>query len=399
MLTHENFMSNVQAACQVLPLGDSDLFLSFLPLAHSFERTAGYYAPLYAGGTIAYAESIEKMPLNLAEVRPTLLASVPRIYEKIYSRILGQVSSGSSAKQAIFQWAVMTGKQVNEYKLRNKPVPLLLAARYSLAHKLVFSKLLERLGGRLRFAVSGGAPLDKEIGEFFSAAGLIILEGYGLTETSPVLAVNRLERIKYGTVGPALPSVEIRIASDGEILAKGPNIMKGYFNKPDATEEVLKDGWFHTGDIGEVDSEGYLKITDRKKDIIVTAGGKNISPQNIENKLKLEPLIEHAAIIGDKRKFISVLLVPAFDALQKWAQDNGVQAADKEGLVNAKEVQEAYQEAVERVNAGLARYEQIKKFRLLPVEFTQETGELTPSMKVKRKVVNDKFSEFIESMY
>jgi len=400
MLTHENFISNMRAVTDILPLNDSDLVLSFLPLSHSFERLGGYYATMYIGGTIAYAESIDKVPENIQEVRPTVMCSVPRLYEKMHARVLSAVESGPALKKKLFYWSLGVGSEVSKIICAKKEMPPTLKIKHAVADRLVFAKLRERMGGRLRFFVSGGAPLAREIAEFFHAAGILILEGYGLTETTPVITANRPDSYKLGSVGQPLANLEVRIAPDGEILARGPSVMKGYFNRPEETREVLTDdGWFSTGDIGYLDQDNFLYITDRKKDIIVTAGGKNIAPQNIENLLKLNRYVEQVCVIGDQRKYLTALVVPCFPELEAFASENGIPAGDREALVNDPRVQKLFQNAVDEINAHLARYETVKKIKVLPVEFAQETGELTPTLKVKRKVVSKKFQEQIEQMY
>ncbi len=400
MLTHRNILSNCEDIASYVPIDDTFVALSFLPLSHVFERTAGYYTMLFYGATIAYAESIDKIVDNMAEIRPHAMVSVPRVYEKMYARILEGVETGPATKKKIFYWALNTGKQTMPYKLDGKPLPLLLKLRYALAMKLVFSKIRAILGGRLLFFVSGGAPLSKELGEFFYAANVTIIEGYGLTETSPVLTVNPLGKMKFGTAGKPIPGCEIKIAPDGEILARGPMIMKGYFKKPEATAEAIeKDGYFHTGDIGFLDNDGYLHITDRKKDLIVTAGGKNIAPQPIENMLKMNRYIEQVAMIGDKKPYCVALVVPKFDAIESYAKQNNIAYKDRRELVESPTIIGLIQGAIDGVNATLAKYETIKKIKVLPNEFTQETGELTPTLKVKRRVIMEKYKDAIEGLY
>jgi long-chain acyl-CoA synthetase len=400
MLTHGNLVSNVLNVGEVIDFhGEGNIALSFLPLSHVLERMAGYYTMLYYGAAIAYAEGIETVAQNMAEVHPTIMVSVPRLYEKIHAKIVDAGMSGGSLKRKIFMWSVDVGKQVAAMRVEGKTPGGFLSLKYKIATKLVFNKLKERTGGKLRFFISGGAPLGKEIAEFFLAADLIILEGYGLTETSPVIAVNTLEKMKPGTVGPILPGVEVKIAEDGEILFKGPNLMKGYYKNEEATREAIVDGWFHTGDIGHIDEDGMLVITDRKKELIVTSGGKNIAPQPIENKLKASKYIAQAVLIGDKRKYISALIVPDFEVLGKWAQRNGISFESNRELIENEKVKALIQREVDAANSDFARYEQVKYFALLPNELTQETGELTPTLKVKRRVVNEKYKDIIESLY
>ena len=309
ILTHANFLSNIKTVREIIEFTERDVCLSFLPLSHILERMVTF-TYLYAGCTIAYAESVEAVAQNLLETRPHIMVSVPRVFEKIYTKVMDQVLVSPAIRRKIFFWALRIGRQYGARKLAGKPIPGGLKLRRGIAHKLVFSKIIARTGGRVRFFVSGGAPLSKEIAEFFYALGLIVLEGYGLTETSPCLSINTFERLKFGTVGPPIPGVEIRIAADGEILAKGPNVMKGYYKKEAETREVFEGGWFHTGDIGHLDEDGFLVITDRKKDLIVTSGGKNVAPQPIENLLKMSPYIVNAVVVGDRKRFVSALIVP-----------------------------------------------------------------------------------------
>ena len=399
MLSHRNLMSNVKAIQGIVPISEADLALSFLPLSHSLERMASY--SLYSLGLkVAYAKDIARLVQNMQEVRPTVMVAVPRIYEKMYARILDSVEKGSDTKKKIFDWAQSVGREVSLHRLAGRKLPLLLQGQYLLATKLVFSKLADRMGGRLRFFISGGAPLAKELAEFFHAAGILICEGYGLTETSPVLTVNTPGQVRFGTVGKPLPNVEVRIAEDGEVLARGPNIMLGYYGKPEATAEVIEpDGWFHTGDIGEIDPDGYLRITDRKKDIIVTAGGKNVAPQNSENLMKMEKYVEQVCIVGDRRKFLTALVVPSFEALNEWATENGMSGSSPKHLVRQPQVRALIQKCVDNVNGGLPRYETIKKFEILTEEFTVDNNLFTPTMKVKRKNVMSRYHDLIDSMY
>lgn len=398
ILNQWNFVSNVTAVLDVLSLGNTDSCLSFLPLSHVFERTGGYYAMMLGGASIAYAESIDTVAQNLQEVHPTILVSVPRLYEKMYGRILDAVTGGSGLKKQLFFWAIGVGRVYVRQKLENRISPL-VKMQYKLAMALVLKKLKGRTGGRLRFFVSGGAPLAREIAEFFYAAGLPILEGYGLTETSPVITLNTFDHFKFGTVGRPVPGVEVRIAEDGEICTRGPNIMLGYYKKPDLTSEVMKDGWFYTGDIGYLDEKGFLTITDRKKDIIVTAGGKNIAPQPIENLLKTSKYIEQVVLIGDKRKFISALVVPNFENLHAFADAARVPYQSNSDLIEHKKVFEKIRDEIEEKSQHLAGFERIKKFILVEKDFTVEGGELTPTLKVKRKVVENKFQKAIDALY
>ena len=399
MLTHDNIYSNVMAAAAAIPFEGRDTCLSFLPLSHIFERMGGHYLMLHTGTSIAYAESIDTVPVNLTEVRPTLVLSVPRLYEKMYARVLENALAGGGVKKRIFFWARAVAERWADVKLAGGTPRGVLAAQYALAQRLVFSKLKARTGGRLRYFVSGGAPLAPDINKFFYAAGLVILEGYGLTETSPVIAVNTPQNFRLGTVGKPVPGIEVAIAPDGEILTRGPHVMKGYFNKPAATAETIDtSGWFHTGDIGEL-RDGFLAITDRKKDIIVTAGGKNIAPQPIENRIKTNKYVSQAVMIGDKRKFAVVLVVPNFDSLEKWAKRRNLLWTERAQLLEMPAVRAKMEREVMSELAGLARFEIPKKIGLLEHDFSVERGELTPTLKVKRRVVDRTYKELIDSLY
>ena len=399
MLTHDNLHSNVFAALPVLQPKDDDVALSFLPLSHIFERMAGHYM-LFAGGcVIAYAESIDAVAANLGDVRPTILSSVPRIYEKLYARIMESGNSGSALTKSIFHWSLGVADQWADAYLAKRPAGTVLSWKYAIAQKLVFGKIRARLGGRLRVACSGGAPLASSINKFFVAAGLTLVEGYGLTETSPVISVNRLDNIRVGTVGELVAGVEVAIAADGEILTRGPSVMKGYYRNPEATREAIDgDGWFRTGDIGAM-QDGFLRITDRKKDIIVTAGGKNIAPQPIENRVVTNAFVSQAVMIGDKRKFPVMLVVPSWDALLRWTAHKGIANTDRSALLLDPSVVEKMDREVRGEMHGLARFEAPKKIALLECEFTIDGGELTPSLKVKRRVINEKYRGVIDRLY
>lgn len=400
MLTHNNLVTNIKGSLEILPMDENDVFLSFLPLSHSFERMAGHFTAFSIGATVFYAESIDTVAENIAEVRPTVMTSVPRLYEKMYTRVLEKVSNDPPLRQKIFWWATGVGQDAVKYRQKNQALPAGLKMKFSVADKLVFSKLKKRLGGRLRFFVSGAAPLSKEIGEFFGSADMIILEGYGLTETSPVMTANRLESFKFGTVGMPIPGVEVRIADDGEVLNRGPNTMKGYFNNEEATREAIDDdGWLHTGDIGEFDDEGFLKITDRKKNLLVTSGGKNVAPAPLESALLSSKYVEQCLVIGDKRKFISALVVPSFEVLEDWAGENGVEYETGEELIKNSRVKDLFDEELSKAVEGFAQFETVKKIALLPREWTIADNELTPTLKVKRKVVEERYREVIDSMY
>ncbi len=398
MLTHEALASNLHAGAAVLDVGLDDVALSFLPLSHAFERMTSYVY-LLKGVTMIFAESMDTIARDIGVVRPTMLTGVPRVYEKMQARIMEKGSAGSAVKARLFRWAIGVGLSRARAVLRGKSAGALTSLQYPLADKLVFSKVRAGVGGRLRFVVSGSAPLPSSVTEFFYGIGLPVIEGYGLTETAPILTVNPLGAARVGTVGRAVPDVSLRIADDGEILARGPNIMTGYYNKPEATADVLKEGWFHTGDIGTLDGEGYLTITDRKKDLLVTSGGKKIAPQPIESVLKQSPLIAEAVILGDRRKYAAALIVPDFNALERRLKDLGRPPADRATLVSRADVLALYQEIVDALNLELAQFERIKRIALLPREFSMDSGELTPTLKVKRKVVEDTWREQIEELY
>jgi len=398
MLSHANLVSNVKAGAHVLQLTEQDVALSFLPLSHSFERTVSYIY-LLSGVTVIFAESFDTIGRDLLRVRPTLLTGVPRVYEKLHGRIMEKGEAEPGLKGSIFSWAVRAGTARGVAALRGRSVGLLGSLQASVADRLVFAKIREGLGGRIRYLVSGSAPLSADIAEFFQGIGLPIIEGYGLTETSPILTANTPDAPRVGTVGRAIPGVELRIAEDGEILARGPNIMSGYYNKPEATAEALKDGWFHTGDIGTIDEHGYLRITDRKKDLLVTSGGKKIAPQPIEAVIKRSPLVAEAMLLGDRRKFAAALIVPSFQALERRLKDLGRPPAPRAELVTRADVLALYQEIVDALNRDLSQFERIKKIALLPTEFSIESGELTPSLKVKRKVIEERWRDAIEALY
>jgi long-chain acyl-CoA synthetase len=399
MLTHDNLYSNTMTSAVQIPFAGKDVALSFLPLSHIFERMAGHYLMLHVGCSIAYAESMDTVPVDMQTVRPTIVLSVPRLYEKMYARVLENALSGGALKKRIFFWARGVAERWADVKLAGGTPRGLLALKYKLAQRLVFSKLQARTGGRLRYFVSGGAPLAPDINKFFYAAGLVILEGYGLTETSPVIAVNTPAAFRIGTVGKVFPGVEVMIAPDGEILARGPNVMKGYYNKPEATREAIDaDGWFHTGDIGEL-RDGFLAITDRKKEIIVTAGGKKIAPQPIENTLKTNKYISQAVVIGDKRKFPAVLVVPNWEQLEKWAKIKNLLWTDRAQLLEMPIVHAKIEKEVFGKLQGLAKFETPKKVALLEHDFSVERGELTPTLKVKRRVIDRTYHDVIDRLY
>lgn len=398
ILEHSCLLSEIDAAQDMFEFREDDKSLLFLPLAHILARAVQWFQ-LTQGYTHAYAESIDRLVDNIKVIRPTFLVSVPRIFEKIYSKVLNDVEHGSFIKKAIFKWALELGKKVSQLNLEHKSIPLTMSLQYSVAHALVFSKLSERLGGRIRFFVSGGAPLSKEIAEFFHAAGMIILEGYGLTETSGAITVNSLDHAKFGSVGVPIKGAEIKIAEDGEILAKGDMVFKGYYKMPEATDECLKEGWFATGDIGEFDEQGFLKITDRKKDLIVTAGGKNVAPQYIENLIKNEGLISQIMVHGDKRKYLSALVTLDQDQLRALALAQGIDKNTYDELTQDPKIFKLVKNLIDSSNKKLPSYETIKKFAILSEDFTVENGALTPSLKVKRKFVTQKYQKILDGFY
>ncbi|MBI3271206.1 MAG: long-chain fatty acid--CoA ligase [Planctomycetes bacterium] len=414
LLTHWGILSNILATNDLVELGEEDVGLSFLPLSHIFERMM-HYAGLLRGASVAYAESQETLGDDIRAVRPTVLAGVPRFYEKLAARIQGAVASSSPMRRALFRWALAVGGEQAGFRIANRPVPAGLQVRLALAHALVLRKVQARVGGRLRLLLSGGAPLSRELALFFYALGFTVLEGYGLTETSPVICMNRPGATKPGTVGKPIPGVEVRLAEDGEILCKGPNVMKGYHNLPAETAEALRDGWFHTGDVGRFDEEGFLLITDRKKDLIRTSGGKDVAPQPLEAKLRESPLIDSAVIVGNRRRFVSALLVPNFAGLASAAGAGGAAggtggtaeaggtgggtAGDRAALLGQPSVRELFQRELDKLNATLPPYATVKKFALLDHVFSLESGELTPTMKLRRRVIEERFAETIEAMY
>ncbi len=399
MLTQSNFVSNVVAGCSILPFDSTAVGLSFLPLSHVFERMLEYCF-YHRAATIAYAESIDKLRDNLSEVNPHVFGAVPRVYEKVYGRVQENLSKSSPGKRKLFEKAIEVGKQVTELRTKKKTPGFSLALQHFIFDRLVYRKVRAALGSRFRFAVSGGAPLARELAEFFWAVGVEVYEGYGLTETSPVIAVACPSAWRLGTVGKILPGVECRIAPDGEILTRGPHIMKGYFNKPKETAEAIDaEGWFHTGDIGRIDEDGFLMITDRKKEILVNSNGKNIAPAPIEGFLKGHPFVSLPVLIGDRRKYLSCLLIPNFDKLAGWAKENGLGSVSMEDLVKEPRVVAIFQSAIDEWNAGKPHEMLINRFAILPRDLTIESGELTPTLKVKRRIIDQHFKHLIDGMY
>lgn len=399
MITHDNILFISASTLQVFEIKPSDSAISFLPLSHVYERVGGFYTALRAGIEISFAESIEKMTANLLEVRPTILCSVPRVLEKAHAAILAKTASGDMLTKTLFNWALAVGRKTSPFRLKGRKPPLLLRLKHRLAKLLVYDKIAGRFGGRLRFIAVAGAPMSREITEFFHALNIFVLEGYGMTENAAPVSLNTFDHVSFGTVGRPLPGVDLKIAPDGEILLRGRSVFAGYFGKPEETAEALEGGWLHTGDIGDLDEDGMLRIVDRKKDIIVTSGGKNIAPQKIENMLIADPYINQIMVIGDNRKFLTAVISPAMDAVAQYAHEKGFEMPDRSGVVNHPEVNRLIQSRVDLVNKDLPRFEAIKYFRLLRDDLSQETGELTPTLKVKRKVVMGKYHDMIERMY
>jgi len=400
MLTHFNIATNAQASQEALHFEHRKRWLSFLPLSHSLERVGSIFTFLI-GSTTYFAEEMIKVPENLKEAKPHYLISVPRLYEKIFSKIIDGVGNASPTKQKIFFWAQDIGSEVSrKYIQKNKKPSGMLGLKYKIAKKLIFSKIHDVFGGEFLFGISGGAPLSKNIGEFFAASGIILLEGFGLTETTPVTNVVRRDKIKFGTVGTTLPDIEMRIASDGEILFRGPNVMKGYYKNKDATQKMIdKDGWLYSGDIGLIDNDGFLHITDRKKNIIVTSSGKNIAPSNIEHQLLRSRYIDQIVVIGDNRNFLSAVIVPPQDVIEKWAKRKLLSYKSYKELLALPQVFTLFNNELHRLQQNLARYEQVKKYILISSAFTIKDGELTPSIKIKRRVITEKYASEIEKLY
>ena len=397
--THGNHLAALEMIAGASDVDEGYVHLLFLPLAHSFARMESFLG-VRLGLTTAFAESIERLAENLREVSPDFICSVPRVFEKVYAKILSGVAAAPPLRQRIFHWALGVGRRTSRLAREGKPLPVGLRLQHAVADRLVFSKLRAAMGGRLRFCVSGGAPLSAEIAEFFHAAGILVLEGYGLTETCPILASNHLDAFKFGTVGRPFPGVEVRIAEDGEIVARGPNIARGYYGKPEETVAVFgPDGWFHTGDVGEIDAQGFLRITDRKKDLIKTSGGSYVAPQHIENLLKGDPFISQALVEGDRRPYPVALITLNPDELAKVARERGLDKKPPAELVRDAAILDRVRRTVDGVNVHLASYAQVKRFAILPADFTQDGGELTPTLKVKRRDVRTKYADVIESMY
>ncbi len=399
MLTHQNFASAMDAIHQIVEISPDEEGLLFLPLAHILAREIQFFQ-LTKGFIHSYAENIDKLIDNIKEIKPHFMVCVPRIFEKIYSKILNDVENSNILKKKLFYWALEVGTAVSEAKRKNLSIPILTSIQYQIAHKLVFSKLQEKLGGRVRFFISGGAPLSAEVAQFFHAADVLILEGYGLTETIAAININRPDHYRFGTVGPMVKNIEEKIAEDGEVLVRGGHVFTGYYRNEQLTKEAFtSDGYFHTGDIGEFDQDGFLKITDRKKDLIVTAAGKNVAPQYIENILKTDPLFSNVMVHGDRRKFLSALVTLNPDELMRLAQSHQVKPAPFEELIVNPKISSLVHKRIEEKNRQLASFEGIKRFAILPKEFTVEGGELTPTLKIKRKLVTEKYKHILDSFY
>ncbi|MFZ1140135.1 MAG: long-chain fatty acid--CoA ligase [Candidatus Sulfotelmatobacter sp.] len=393
MLTHGNIASNIQCSLTGFEMRPGLISISFLPLCHITARHVDF-AMLYYGVTLAYCPFLDRLPASLLEVQPSIFVAVPRVYEKIYAQ--AEQKAKGQPKRAIFDWALSVGRRYKPEILAGK-IPT--SRTWKLANKLVFSKIREGMGGKVETFISGGAPLGRELAEWYADAGIRIHEGYGLTETSPVIAVNTPANHRIGTVGKILPNLEVRIAEDGEILVRGPSVFKGYWNRPEETKAALVDGWFKTGDIGNIDADGYLSVTDRKKDLIKTSGGKFIAPQPIENSMKLNPLVGVAAILGDRRRFPAVMISPNFVALESWAKENNIPFISRAELIAHPKVQALYEGVVEGINGSLARFEKLKRVLVVADEFTADNGALTPTMKLRRRVIEDRYRRQIDELY
>lgn len=399
MLTHSNLMACFEAhEGRLPPTGPGDVSLCFLPLSHVFERCWTYYN-LYRGVENVYLEDPKQVAAVLPVVRPTVMCAVPRFYEKVYGAVMTKVQGAPPARRMLFRWALRVGTEDAERRRTgSKPGPW-LSLRHRLADGLVLKKLRALTGGRVRFFPCAGAPLSPEIERFFDAAGMFVAYGYGLTETTATVSVHERTGFVYGTVGKPLPGVEVRIGEGGEIQVRGKTVMKGYYNKPEETARAFADGWFRTGDAGEIDQEGRITVTDRLKDLIKTSGGKYVAPQAVETALLGDPLVEQVAVIGERRKYITALIVPNFPALEEWARERGVAFTDRPSLLAHPEVHAVYERRIHRRSQDLAPFERIRRFALLPREFSQEAGELTPTMKIKRKVVERRYADLIETLY
>jgi len=399
MLTHHNLQSNVDACLQVIHAGPDDVFLSFLPLSHVFERMAGHFTAVACGATVYYCETLFTIARDMQIARPTVMLAVPRLFESIRDRVMENVTKQPPLRRRIFHWAFRNASKAAQAVRGERRWTPWLRFKHRLADRLVLHKVRDLTGGRLRFFVSGGAALGRHTAEFFHAFGILVLEGYGLTETSPVVSVNRPEYYRFGTVGRPIPGVEVRIAEDGEILVRGPNVMLGYYNKPAETAEVIDpDGWFHTGDLGSIDADGFLRITGRKKDIIVLANGKNVAPVPIEEQLKTSPYIAEAVLFGDEQDVITALIVPNFEQTREWAKMQGLLVQSDAELVALPEVKQLMKQEIDRLTTHLAEFEKVRRFTLLDHPFSIETGELTPTLKVRRHFIKQRYAKELEAM-
>lgn len=398
MLSHANFVHQVEAIDTFFDVGPDDRSLCFLPLSHVYERTWSYF--IFSQGAQNYYLSNPKAVVDyLPEVKPTAMVSVPRLYEKVYAGVMSKAESASPLRKRLFDWALNVGGRFAATQNNSDKPGLALRASHALADRLVLAKIRDVVGGPKNFFSAGGAPLSSTIEEFFLAAGLLVCQGYGLTETSPMVTCNSPGRFRFGTVGHPVPGCEVRIGDDGEILVRGDNVMLGYYENPEATAEVLRDGWLHTGDIGRIDDDGFLLVTDRLKDIIITSGGKNIAPQRIETVVGRDHFVEQIAVIGDRRKFVSALIVPVFDVLEKYAAEHGIEYGSRQELVTNPEIMAVFKERIDRQSEELAQYEKVKAFVLLDREFSQDDREITPTQKIRRRIVEKSFSDEIEAMY
>ncbi len=399
MLTHSNIVTNLIDSTEHLEFGEADAALSVLPLSHVYERQA-MYMYLHQGIAVYFAESLQTIALNMREVRPTVLVGVPRMFEKIYARIQERAAEKGKVATALLAWAVSVGREYADYTLAHRPLPMFLKFKHFLATKLVFAKWHEAFGGRMRLLLSGGAALADDLARIYIGAGIPIIQGYGLTETSPVVTASHMDNIRVGTVGRAIPNVEIRIAADGEIEVRGPNVMRGYYNKPEETRAVFtEDGWFKTGDVGTLDADGFLRITDRKKELFKTSGGKYISPQPIEQAIKGSRFVNQVVLVGAERKFPAALIVPMWEQLESYCKLKGIEVRSRQEMCEHPRIIDLFQRQIDKLTPNLARYEKIKKVALLENEFSIENGELTPTLKVKRRVIDQKYRDVIEKLY